>query len=130
MTLVPILRLLINRWIYSFSQSFKFEVYVLEAGQDISENQISVFNLLGQKVEIKIGKIESRKIDFDLTGNVPGVYFSFQQEMKLFHIKSHLFPGKSLIIQITLATISRYRHLDLKSTSNFGSKYFKNKMNG
>ena len=49
--------------------------FTLEAGQDISEDQIAVFNLLGQKVEIKINKIDSRKIDVDLSGNVPGVYF-------------------------------------------------------
>jgi hypothetical protein len=28
--------------------------FTLEAGQDISENQIAVFNLLGQKIEVKI----------------------------------------------------------------------------
>lgn len=52
-----------------------YSKFTLEAGQDISENQLGVFNLLGQKVEVKITQIESRKVDIDLTGNVPGVYF-------------------------------------------------------
>jgi lysyl endopeptidase len=47
----------------------------VEAGQDISENQIAVFNLLGQKTEVKISRINQRKVDIDLSGNVPGVYF-------------------------------------------------------
>jgi hypothetical protein len=47
----------------------------LEAGQDISGNQIAVFNLLGQKTEVRIGQLGPRKLDLDLTGNVPGVYF-------------------------------------------------------
>jgi len=47
----------------------------VEAGQDITNNQLAVFNLLGQKVEVKITRIAERKIDIDLTGNVPGVYF-------------------------------------------------------
>lgn len=46
----------------------------LEAGQDILENQIAVFNLLGQKIEVKITRINERKVEINLTGNVPGVY--------------------------------------------------------
>ncbi|MCA1760322.1 MAG: T9SS type A sorting domain-containing protein, partial [Bacteroidales bacterium] len=67
--------------------------FTLEAGQDISENQIAVFNLLGQKVEIKISKIESRKIDIDLTGNVPGVYFiRFNSELGIVSHKISFVP--------------------------------------
>jgi hypothetical protein len=47
----------------------------IEAGRDIPDSQIIVFNLLGQKTEIKVTRIDSRKVDIDLTGNVPGVYF-------------------------------------------------------
>ncbi|HSO88081.1 MAG TPA: T9SS type A sorting domain-containing protein, partial [Draconibacterium sp.] len=47
----------------------------VEAGQDISVNQIAVFNLLGQKTEVSIRQLGPRKLDLDLTGNVPGVYF-------------------------------------------------------
>ena len=49
--------------------------FTLEAGQDISENQVAVYNLLGQKTEVSIGQLGPRKLDLDLTGNVPGVYF-------------------------------------------------------
>ncbi len=49
--------------------------FTLEAGQDISENQVSVFNLLGQKTEFSVRQLGPRKLDMDLTGNVPGVYF-------------------------------------------------------
>ena len=67
--------------------------FTLDAGQDISENQITVFNLLGQKVEIKINKIDSRKIDIDLTGNVPGVYFiRFNSELGIISHKISFVP--------------------------------------
>jgi hypothetical protein len=49
--------------------------FTLEAGQDISENQVSVFNMLGQKTEVRIGQLGPRKLNLDLAGNVPGVYF-------------------------------------------------------
>jgi hypothetical protein len=67
--------------------------FTLEAGQDISENQIAVFNLFGQKIEVKINKIDSRKIDIDLTGNVPGVYFiRFNSEMGVVSSKISFVP--------------------------------------
>ena len=47
----------------------------VESGQDIVDNSIAVFNILGQKTEIKITKINERKVEIDLRGNVPGVYF-------------------------------------------------------
>jgi hypothetical protein len=46
----------------------------LETGQDITENSISVFNLLGQRVNAKVVKIQNRKAEVDLNGNIPGVY--------------------------------------------------------
>lgn len=67
--------------------------FTMEAGQDIAENQIAVFNLLGQKVEVKINKIDSRKIDIDLTGNVPGVYFiRFSSELGVISSKISFVP--------------------------------------
>lgn len=48
--------------------------FVLEVGQDIPENSISVFNLLGQKVKVSVVKIQNRKAEIDLNGNIPGVY--------------------------------------------------------
>jgi len=47
----------------------------VEAGQDIPDNKIDVFNILGQKTGIKITRIGDRKVEIDLTGNTPGVYF-------------------------------------------------------
>ena len=49
--------------------------FTLESGQDIMENQIKVFNLLGQEVKVRINKLNLRKVNVDLRGNVPGVYF-------------------------------------------------------
>lgn len=49
--------------------------FTFEAGQNISENQVAVFNLLGQKTETRMQQSGPRKLEIDLTGNVPGVYF-------------------------------------------------------
>ena len=49
--------------------------FTMEAGQDILEEQVKIYNLLGQEVERKITRINSRKVNVDLGGNVPGVYF-------------------------------------------------------
>ncbi len=50
-------------------------VITMAAGKNISVENISVINLLGQNVEVKITKIHERKVEINLTGNVPGVYF-------------------------------------------------------
>ncbi len=50
-------------------------VVTVAAGQDILVENISVINLIGQKVPVKISKIHERKAEIDLAGNVPGVYF-------------------------------------------------------
>jgi hypothetical protein len=49
--------------------------FTIEAGLDILANQVAVYNLLGQKTEVRVSQLGPRKLDFDLTGNVPGVYF-------------------------------------------------------
>lgn len=49
--------------------------FTLEAGLDILANQVAVYNLLGQKTEVRVSQLGPRKLDLDLTGNVPGVYF-------------------------------------------------------
>jgi len=46
-----------------------------EAGEDITESQISVFDLLGHKVQYRINILNTRRAEIDLRGNVPGVYF-------------------------------------------------------
>jgi lysyl endopeptidase len=47
----------------------------VEAGQDILYDQLAVFNLLGQRIEVNFSRLNQRKVEIDLTGNVPGVYF-------------------------------------------------------
>jgi hypothetical protein len=49
--------------------------FTVEAGQDILSNRIKVFNLLGQEIDVNVIRISQRKVNVDLTGNVPGVYF-------------------------------------------------------
>ena len=48
--------------------------FLLEAGQNIPENSISVFNLIGQEIGVNIEKVTSRKANIDMTGNIPGIY--------------------------------------------------------
>ena len=50
-------------------------IFTLEAGQDISVDKISVFNLIGKSVRFQLINKEQRKVKIDLSGNVPGVYF-------------------------------------------------------
>ncbi len=49
--------------------------FTVESGSEIPENKILVFNILGQEIKTKITKINDKKVDIDLTGNIPGVYF-------------------------------------------------------
>jgi hypothetical protein len=50
-------------------------VVTMEAGQNIDEENISVVNLIGQNISCKLLRINERKVEIDMTGNVPGVYF-------------------------------------------------------
>lgn len=47
----------------------------VETNQEITENKIEVFNILGQEIQLKTTKINDKKVELDLTGNIPGVYF-------------------------------------------------------
>lgn len=49
--------------------------FSFEAGQNFSPENISVYNLIGQRVNAKMEIVHSRKIKIDLSGNIPGVYF-------------------------------------------------------
>ncbi len=49
--------------------------FTLETGTKIEIENISVFNLLGQKVDVKFSNQQEKKIQIDLLGNVGGVYF-------------------------------------------------------
>lgn len=50
-------------------------VFSIVAGSKLTVEDISVVNLLGQVVEYNISKINDRKFEVNMTGNVPGVYF-------------------------------------------------------
>lgn len=47
----------------------------VEAGSDILPGNISVFNLLGKKVDVLLAGQGNRKVSVNLAGNVPGIYF-------------------------------------------------------
>lgn len=49
--------------------------FTLEAGYDISVENIAVFNLIGKEVHVKFENLQKKKVSIDLSGNVPGVYF-------------------------------------------------------
>ncbi len=49
--------------------------FTFEAGQTFDQEDIRVFNLIGQEVEGKLFNHRDKKIQIDLSGNVPGVYF-------------------------------------------------------
>lgn len=50
-------------------------IFTLEAGQDILPDNIIIFNLIGKSVRFRLINKEQRKIQIDLSGNVPGIYF-------------------------------------------------------
>ena len=49
--------------------------FTLESGQQVFSENISVFNLLGKSVAVKMENTSLKKVLIDLSGNVPGVYF-------------------------------------------------------
>ena len=49
--------------------------FTFEAGQEIDPDKIKVFNLIGQQVEAKFSNLFDKKIQIDLSGNIPGIYF-------------------------------------------------------
>lgn len=51
------------------------ESFILEAGENIEPENISIFNLLGKKVSFELSAKRERRIQIDLAGNIPGVYF-------------------------------------------------------
>ena len=67
--------------------------FTLETTQDIVGNQVDIFNVLGQKTEVKTNWINNHKLNIDLTGNVPGVYFvRFQAGNKFYSSKISFVP--------------------------------------
>ncbi len=49
--------------------------FTLESAHDIKLENIAVFNLIGQQVEVQFSNLEDKKVRIDLSGNVPGIYF-------------------------------------------------------
>jgi lysyl endopeptidase len=49
--------------------------FTFEAGQEIVPADITVYNLIGQVVNARLFNHWERKIQIDLSGNIPGVYF-------------------------------------------------------
>ncbi|WP_158862714.1 T9SS type A sorting domain-containing protein [Maribellus comscasis] len=67
--------------------------FTLETGTEISLKNISVFNLLGQQVEVIYSNQQEKKIRIDLWGNVAGVYFvRFNNGKKFVTKKISYFP--------------------------------------
>jgi len=50
-------------------------ILTLVAGKEIATENVSVVNLIGQNVSYKLSRINERKVEIDLAGNVPGIYF-------------------------------------------------------
>ena len=52
-----------------------YSVFTFEAGQNIFPENIKVYNLIGQEVNAKLMNPFDKKIQIDLSGNLPGIYF-------------------------------------------------------
>ena len=50
-------------------------LFTFETGQEIFQDAVKVYNLLGKEVNAKFYQFREKKIEIDLSGNMPGVYF-------------------------------------------------------
>jgi len=50
---------------------------ILEANSKVQIENVAVYNLLGQKVEVQMSNIDDSRLEIDLSGNVPGIYFVY-----------------------------------------------------
>jgi len=50
-------------------------IFTFEAGQEIIPDDIKVYNIIGKEVNVKRYQHQEKKIQIDLSGNSPGVYF-------------------------------------------------------
>ncbi len=56
--------------------------FTFETGQTIDPAKINVYNLIGQEVDAKLMDPFDKKIQIDLSGNIPGIYFvRFESEI-------------------------------------------------
>jgi lysyl endopeptidase len=68
-------------------------VFTFEAGQQIIPENIRVFNLIGQEIQVKMGNYKGNKIQIDLSGNIPGIYIvRFQSEKGMLSKKVSFIP--------------------------------------
>jgi hypothetical protein len=49
--------------------------FTFEAGQDIHRENIKIYNLIGQEINAEFNTVSDKKIEIDLSGNLPGIYF-------------------------------------------------------
>ena len=49
-------------------------IFKMESGQDFQNEQLKIYNLLGQEIEAHVSRISARRAEIDLSGNVPGIY--------------------------------------------------------
>jgi hypothetical protein len=61
-----------DAWVYPNPAG---RIFTFEADRDIDLKHLSVFNVMGQAVKVKYLKMNSRKVQIELSGNLPGVYF-------------------------------------------------------
>ncbi len=50
-------------------------IFTFEAGQRLVPEKIEVYNMLGQRVTAQLLNHQHKKIEIDLSGNLPGIYF-------------------------------------------------------
>ncbi len=68
----PIVDLPVNVWLYP---NPTHSVVVLESDEKIEAESISVYNMIGQMVDVKLLSDDSYRVRLDLSGNTVGVYF-------------------------------------------------------
>lgn len=72
LTDTPAVDLPVNVWVYP--NPTQSEV-VVESDQELNSESISVYNLIGQKVDVQLVSDEPYRVRLDLSGNTVGVYF-------------------------------------------------------
>lgn len=68
----PLINIGQDAWVYPNPAG---RIFTFEADRDIDLKHLSVFNVMGQAVKVKYLKMNSRKVQIELSGNLPGVYF-------------------------------------------------------
>ena len=72
LTDTPVVNLPVNVWVYP--NPTQSEV-VVESDQELNSESISVYNLIGQKVDVPLVSDDPYRIRLNLSGNTMGVYF-------------------------------------------------------